>query len=173
MISPEKQLVEILRGTDEVLEEKELLGKLVKSHAEGKPLRIKFGADPSRPDLHLGHTVVINKLRMFQEFGHEILFIIGDFTARIGDPTGRSKTRPEISLEEVQAYAKTYQIQIFKVLDPQKTQVVYNGHWLDKLTTLEFVRLMASRTLQQLLAREDFSTRFSQQLPIFMHEFTY
>ncbi len=173
MISPEKQLVEILRGTDEVLEEKELLAKLVKSYTEGKPLRIKFGADPSRPDLHLGHTVVINKLRTFQELGHEILFIIGDFTARIGDPTGRSKTRPEISLEEVQAYAKTYQTQIFKVLDPAKTQVVYNGDWLDRLTPTEFIQLMASRTLQQLLAREDFSSRFSQQQPIFMHEFAY
>ncbi len=173
MISPEKQLVEILRGTDEVLEEKELLGKLVKSHTEGKPLRIKFGADPSRPDLHLGHTVVLNKLRTFQELGHEIIFIIGDFTARIGDPTGRSKTRPEISLEEVQAYAKTYQTQVFKVLDPKKTQVVYNGEWLERLSPTQFIQLMASRTLQQLLAREDFSTRFTGQQPIFMHEFLY
>ena len=173
MISPEKQLVELLRGTEEVLEEKELLGKLVKSHTDGKPLRIKFGADPSRPDLHVGHTVVINKLRTFQELGHEVLFIIGDFTARIGDPTGRSKTRPEISLEEVQAYAKTYQTQIFKILDPNKTQVVYNGDWLGQLTPTQFIQLMASRTLQQLLAREDFSTRYAQQLPIFMHEFMY
>src|SRR6476646_4016388 len=127
--TPQEQLTEIKRGTIEVLPEDELLKKLENSYEKQKPLVVKFGADPSRPDIHLGHTVVINKLRLLQDFGHEVNFLIGDFTAQIGDPTGRSKTRQQLTVEEVQKNAQTYKEQIFKILDPEKRKIVYNSEW--------------------------------------------
>ncbi|MEJ2746039.1 MAG: tyrosine--tRNA ligase, partial [bacterium] len=140
---------------------------------EKRPLRIKFGADPSAPDIHLGHTVVINKLKTFQELGHEIIFIIGDFTARIGDPSGRSKTRPQLSKEEVERNAETYTKQVFKILDPKKTGVVFNSEWLDRLTFEDIVRLASKVTVAQLLQREDYAKRYAEGTPISLHEFLY
>lgn len=172
-VPPSEQLAEIKMGCDLLVSEEELLKKLEDSYNLQKPLIVKFGADPSRPDIHLGHTVVINKLRLLQKFGHTIRFIIGDFTARIGDPTGRSKTRPQLSLEEVNQNAETYKDQIFKILDPLRTDIVYNGDWLEKLTPMDFIHLMATRTVQQQLAREDFQKRYEEQAPIFLHEFIY
>lgn len=172
-VSAEEQLAEIKMGTADIISEEELLKKLQRSYKEQKPLRVKLGADPSSPDIHLGHTVVLNKMRAFQEFGHQLIFIIGDFTARIGDPTGKNKTRPPLSAEEVLSFAKTYQDQVFKILDPEKTQVVYNSSWLEKLTPMDMVRLMASRTVQQIMVREDFSKRFANNTPVHLHEFLY
>ena len=172
-LSPDKQLKEILLGCAELVSEEELLAKLEWSYQNDQPLKVKFGADPSRPDIHLGHTVVLHKLRCFQELGHSVIFIVGDFTARIGDPTGRSKTRPELSPEEIAQNAKTYEEQVFKILDRDATRVVFNSEWLNALTPMDFVRLAATRTVQQLLAREDFQNRFQQQTPIFLHELLY
>lgn len=172
-VSAEEQLAEIKVGCAEIIAEDELLAKLKRSYSEQKPLRIKLGADPSSPDIHLGHTVVLNKLRLFQKFGHHIIFIIGDFTARIGDPTGKNKMRPPLSTEQVLSYARTYQDQIFRVLDPKLTEVVYNSHWLDVLTPMDMVRLMASRTVQQITVREDFSKRLEDNVPVHLHELLY
>ncbi len=172
-VSAEEQLAEIKVGCSEIIAEEELLSKLKRSYKEQKPLRIKLGADPSSPDIHLGHTVVLNKMRLFQKFGHHIIFIIGDFTARIGDPTGKNKMRPPLSTEQVLSYAKTYQEQIFRVLDASKTEVVYNSSWLDKLTPMDMVRLMASRTVQQILVREDFAKRMEDGVPVHLHELLY
>lgn len=171
--TPQEQLKELKRGTVEVLPEDELLKKLESSYQTGKPLVVKFGADPSRPDLHLGHTVVINKLKALQDFGHEVNFLIGDFTAQIGDPTGRSKTRPQLSEEEVKRNSITYQEQIFKILDPDKTKIVYNSSWLNPVKLTQFLQILMSTTVVQLLAREDFSERFKTEQPIFLHEFLY
>ena len=171
--TPAEQMAEIRLGASEILSEDDLFEKLKDSYHKQKPLVVKFGADPSRPDLHLGHTVVINKLKQLQDLGHEVVFIIGDFTARIGDPTGKSKTRPELTAAEVEEYAQSYQQQIFKILDPHKTRVVYNSAWLDKLTPVDIVKLLAKRTVQQLMARDDFSTRYKENSPIFLHEFIY
>src|SRR5689334_5124049 len=137
--TPAEQLKEIKRGAVEVIPEAELLKKLEESYSQLKPLVVKFGADPSRPDIHLGHTVVINKLKLLQDFGHEVNFLIGDFTAQIGDPTGRSKTRQQLSAEEVQKNAETYQEQIFKILDPSKTRVITNSSWLNPLRLSQFL----------------------------------
>ena len=172
-VSPEEQLAEIKLGSSEIIAEDELLSKLRRSYKEQKPLRIKLGADPSSPDIHLGHTVVLNKMRTFQKFGHHVVFIIGDFTARIGDPTGKNKTRPPLSEEQVMSYAKTYQDQVFKILDRDKTEVVYNSHWLDALKPMDIVKLMASRTVQQLIVREDFSKRLEDNVPVHLHELLY
>ena len=172
-VSPEKQLEELMLGVDEVISKEELLEQLKNSYTTQKPLNIKLGADPSRPDIHLGHTVVLNKLRTLQNFGHHVTFIIGDFTAMIGDPTGRNKTRPALGLEEIKKNAITYKEQVFKILDPKKTTVVFNSTWLEKLTPMDFVKLLASRTVQQLLARDDFSKRYEKNVPIFLHEFVY
>ncbi len=172
-VSAEEQLAEIKVGCAEIIAEDELLAKLKRSVKEQKPLRVKLGADPSSPDIHLGHTVVLNKLRLFQSFGHQVIFIIGDFTARIGDPTGKSKTRPPLSSEQVLNYAKTYQEQIYRILDPSRTEVVYNSHWLDKLTPMDFIRLMATRTVQQVIVRDDFSKRLDENTPIHLHELVY
>ncbi len=138
-----------------------------------KKLRIKWGADPSAPDLHLGHLVVLNKLRLLQEMGHDIIFLIGDFTAMIGDPTGKSETRKPLSKEEVRANAETYQKQVFKILDKNKTQVVYNSEWLSQLKPEEFIRLNAQMTVARMLERQDFATRFKSDQPIGLHEFLY
>lgn len=172
-VDPETQLKEIAVGVDEIISEEDLLAKLKDSYEKQKPLTVKLGADPSRPDIHLGHTVVINKLKLLQDFGHQVVFIIGDFTARIGDPTGKSKTRPQLTIEEVKENAQTYKDQIFKILNPEKTKVVFNGEWLDQLKPMDFVRLMATKTVQQLIARDDFSKRYQDQTPIFLHEFIY
>ena len=170
---PHEQLAELKRGAAEVVSDGELLGKLSKSHKENRPLRIKFGADPSRPDLHLGHTVVLNKLRQFQELGHHILFLIGDFTALIGDPSGRNEARPPLSPEAIHVNAQTYAKQVFKILDPEKTEIVYNSHWVSKLTPADFVRLTSQYTVARMIERDDFTKRYQAQTPIYLHEFIY
>jgi tyrosyl-tRNA synthetase len=169
MLSPEEQLSIIKRGTVEIIEEEEFLKKL----KEGRPLRIKAGFDPTAPDLHLGHTVLLQKLRQFQQLGHEVYFVIGDFTAMIGDPTGRSETRPPLSREEVLENAKTYEHQVFKILDPEKTNIVFNSTWLSELGTEGIIRLAGKYTVARMLERDDFSKRFKEGIPIYIHEFIY
>src|SRR5476651_75959 len=156
MKSVEEQLALIKRGAEELLVEAELIEKLKR----GQPLRIKAGFDPTAPDLHLGHTVLINKLRQFQDLGHEIIFLIGDFTGMIGDPSGKSATRPPLTQEQVEANAKTYQQQIFKILDPKKTQVVFNSTWMKQFTAADLIKLAATHTVARMLERDDFSKRF-------------
>ncbi len=169
MLSPEEQFAEIKRGTSEILLESELLTKL----RRGKPLRIKAGFDPTAPDLHLGHTVLINKMRRFQDFGHEVIFLIGDFTGLIGDPTGRNATRPPLTPDEVKANAATYQAQIFKILDPQKTTVDFNSRWMGEMTSAGLIQLAARHTVARMLERDDFSKRYKGGQPIAIHEFLY
>ncbi|MGE0527075.1 MAG: tyrosine--tRNA ligase [Bdellovibrionales bacterium] len=170
---PEEQLKEIRRGAAEIVSEAELLAKLRKSQKENRPLRIKFGADPSRPDLHIGHTVVINKLRQFQKLGHHVIFLIGDFTAMIGDPSGRNEARPPLSEAAIQANAKTYASQIFKILDPERTELAYNSTWIGKFTPADFIRLASQYTVARMLERDDFTKRFQSHTPIYIHEFLY
>ena len=165
----DEQLELIARGADEILVEKELVAKL----KEDRPLRIKAGFDPTAPDLHLGHTVLINKLRQFQDLGHEILFLIGDFTGMIGDPTGKSTTRPPLTKEDVEKNALTYQQQIFKILDKDKTQVVFNSHWMGKMSSADMIKLAASSTVARMLERDDFSKRYKNGQAIAIHEFLY
>ncbi len=165
----EEQLARIERGTSELIQRDELLQKL----REHRPLRIKAGFDPTAPDLHLGHTVLINKLRTFQELGHEVYFLIGDYTARIGDPTGKSATRPPLTSEQVAENAKTYQEQVFRILDPSKTRIVYNSHWFDAQSAADLIRLASQQTVSRLLERDDFSKRYAAQQPIALHEFLY
>jgi len=162
-------LTQLLRGADEVLLETELKKKL----EEGRPLRVKAGFDPTAPDLHLGHTVLINKLKQFQDFGHEIQFLIGDFTGMIGDPTGKSVTRKPLTHEEVIANAKTYEEQIFKILDPAKTQVMFNSAWMNAMMPADLIQLAAKHTVARMLEREDFNKRFKGGQPIAIHEFLY
>jgi len=159
----------IRRGCDELISEPELAKKL----AEGRPLRVKLGLDPTAPDLHLGHTVVINKLRDFQRLGHQVQFLIGDFTGMIGDPTGKNQTRPPLTREEIEKNAKTYQEQVFKILDPQKTQILFNSEWSDKLGAEGIIRLAARYTVARLLERDDFNKRFKSNQPIAIHELLY
>ena len=168
-MSPEEQLKLIKEGTVEIIEEEELLKKL----KEGRPLRVKAGFDPTAPDLHLGHVVLLQKLRQFQQLGHEVYFIIGDFTAMIGDPTGRNTTRPPLSREEVMENAKTYEHQVFKVLIPEKTTIVFNSSWLEELGTKGLIELCAKYTVARMLERDDFSKRFKEGIPIYIHEFIY
>ena len=167
--SVDARIALIKRGTVLCETEKELRQLL----GEGRPLRVKLGADPSAPDIHLGHTVVLNKLRAFQRLGHEVVFIIGDFTARIGDPSGRSKTRRPLSREEVERNAQTYTEQVFRILDPHRTRVVFNSEWLSALTFEDIVKLASTTTVAQLLQRDDFSTRVKSGAPISLHEFLY
>lgn len=164
-----QQLAVIKRGADELLIEAELVEKLKK----GQPLKIKAGFDPTAPDLHLGHTVLINKLRQFQELGHKVLFLIGDFTGMIGDPTGKSATRPPLTAEQVQENAKTYTEQVFKILKPEQTEVVFNSKWLTELGAAGMLKLAASHTVARMLERDDFSKRFKGNQPIAIHEFLY
>jgi len=171
MLSPEKQFEIIKRGTVEILLEKELLHKLEKSFKENRPLKIKAGFDPTAPDIHLGHTVLLEKMRQFQELGHEVIFLIGDFTGMIGDPTGKSETRKPLTREEVLKNAETYKEQIFKILDPEKTIIKFNSEWLMNLTAMDIVRLQAKQTVARMLEREDFKQRFTSHSPIGMHEF--
>lgn len=169
MKSIKQQLEIIQRGADEILLEKDLVCKL----KEGRPLRIKAGFDPTAPDLHLGHTVLINKLRQFQDLGHEVLFLIGDFTGLIGDPTGKSATRPPLSAEDVERNAETYQQQIFKILDKDKTQVVFNSEWMSNVSSVDMIKLAASSTVARMLERDDFSKRYKAGKSIAIHEFLY
>ena len=162
-------LEEIKRGSDEILVEEELKQKL----ALGRPLKIKAGFDPTAPDLHLGHTVLINKMRQFQELGHEIMFLIGDFTGMIGDPTGKNVTRKPLSKEEVATNAETYKEQIFKILDPDKTRVCFNSDWMEKFSAADMIQLAAQYTVARMLERDDFSKRYSGNQPIAIHEFLY
>jgi tyrosyl-tRNA synthetase len=165
-----KRQIEIIKeGCSELIPEAELLKKL----QQKKQLRVKWGADPSAPDIHLGHTVVIRKLRTFQELGHKVIFIIGDFTGMIGDPSGRSEGRPALSRKEVEKNAKTYRDQVFKILDPRKTEVVYNSKWLSKLTLEDIINLAGKYTVARMLERDDFIKRYTEQKPISIHEFLY
>lgn len=164
-----EQLRELQRGASELLLEAELEKKLTR----GQPLRIKAGFDPTAPDLHLGHTVLINKLRQFQQFGHEVIFLIGDFTGLIGDPTGRNATRPRLTHEDVQANARTYQEQIFKILDPARTRIEFNSKWLSNMPLPKFVEVAAHYTVARMLERDDFSKRYKSGQPISVHEFFY
>lgn len=173
IMSVAEQLATIQRGAVEVLVEKELQEKLEKAEKNNIPLRIKAGFDPTAPDLHLGHTVLLHKMRQFQELGHEICFLIGDFTGMIGDPTGKSETRKHLTREEVLKNAETYKEQVFKILDPEKTRVVFNSDWLSKLNASDMIGLSAKYTVARMLEREDFSNRFTNQLPISIHEFLY
>jgi tyrosyl-tRNA synthetase len=172
-VSPEDQLKELKRGAFEILPEEDMLKKLKKSFEKQKPLVVKFGADPSRPDIHLGHTVVLQKLKLLQDFGHEIYFLIGDYTAQIGDPTGKNKTRPILTAEEVMLNAQTYKEQVGKVLDMTKTHVVFNKDWLGKFSGLDLIQLMAKATVGAILQRDDFSKRYNNQEPIYLHEAVY
>ena len=165
----QEQIERLKRGCDELLLEAELLEKL----KQGRALRIKAGFDPTAPDLHLGHTVLLNKLRQFQQEGHEILFLIGDFTAMIGDPTGKSTTRPPLTREEVAANAQTYQEQIFRILDPERTQIVFNSQWMGALTAADMIALASRHTVARMLERDDFHKRYSEGRPIAIHEFLY
>lgn len=170
---PEEQIELIKFGAVDFISEPDFMKKLKKSYDTQKPLRIKLGADPSRPDIHIGHTVVINKLRTLQELGHHIQFLIGDFTALIGDPSGKNTTRPILTREEIEQNAKTYASQIFKILDPEKTEIVYNSHWLLKLTSIDFIKLSAQYTVARMLERDDFTKRYKANIPISIHEFMY
>ena len=168
-MSPEEQIAEYQRGAAELLIESELLKKLKR----GKALKIKAGFDPTAPDLHLGHTVLINKMRRFQDFGHEVIFLIGDFTGLIGDPTGRNATRPPLTPEDVQKNAATYQEQIFKILDPAKTRIEFNSRWMNAMNAASVIQLAAKQTVARMLERDDFSKRYRGGQPIAIHEFLY
>src|SRR6266540_2782527 len=169
----DEQLAYLRKGTTEIIREAELRAKLEKSAKRGKPLRVKLGADPTAPDIHLGHTVVIRKLRGFQELGHTAIFLIGDFTGLIGDPSGKSATRPQLTREEIEANAETYKRQIFKLLDPDKTEIRFNSEWMAKLGSDGFVRLASHVTVRQILERDDFAKRLSEEKPIALHEVLY
>lgn len=170
---PEEQLELIKFGAVDFISDADFMKKLKKSYEQKKPLKIKLGADPSRPDIHIGHTVVINKLKTLQDLGHHIQFLIGDFTALIGDPSGRNATRPILTREEIEANAKTYASQIFKILDPEKTEIVYNSNWLLKLTSIDFIKLSAQYTVARMLERDDFTKRYKANIPISLHELMY
>jgi tyrosyl-tRNA synthetase len=169
----DEQLTYLKKGSAEIIREGDLRAKLEKSRASGKPLRVKLGMDPTAPDLHLGHTVVLRKLKHFQDLGHTAIFLIGDFTGMIGDPTGRSATRPPLTREQIEENAETYKAQVFKILDPQKTVIDFNRRWFAKFTADDFIRLMAKYTVSQLLEREDFHKRFREEKPIALHELLY
>ena len=173
MKSVEEQLEIIGRGVVDLISREDLEKKLKKSIATGVPLKIKAGFDPTAPDLHLGHTVLIQKLKHFQDLGHQVLFLIGDFTGMIGDPTGKSETRKALTQDDVKRNAESYKTQIFKILDPAKTQVVFNSSWLAKLSSYDFVRLASQLTVARMLERDDFKKRFDNQQPISIHEFLY
>jgi tyrosyl-tRNA synthetase len=170
-LSEEMKLIK--RGTKEIITEEELEKKLINSKKTKKPLVIKQGFDPSAPDIHLGHTVGLRKLRHFQDLGHDVYFLIGDFTGMIGDPSGRSATRKQLTPEEVQKNAETYKEQVFKILDPEKTIVEFNSHWLGKLSFVEVIKLCSKYTVARMLERDDFANRFREQKPIGIHEFLY
>ncbi len=169
----DEQLTYLKKGAAEIIREADLRAKLEKSRATGKPLRVKLGMDPTAPDLHLGHTVVLRKLKHFQDLGHTAIFMIGDFTGMIGDPTGRSVTRPPLAREQIEQNAETYKAQVFKILDPNRTVIDFNRRWMGAFTADDFVRLTAKYTVSQLLEREDFHKRFQEEMPISVHELLY
>ena len=169
----EEQLEFLRKGAVDVIREEDLRAKLEKSQKTGKPLRVKFGADPTAPDIHLGHTVVIRKLKAFQELGHTVIFLIGDFTGLIGDPSGKSATRPALTREEIAANAETYKTQIFKLLDREKTIIEFNSRWMDKLGSEGFIRLASRTTVKQILERDDFEKRMAENRPLALHELLY
>ena len=169
MTSGKEQILEIKRGVEEILVEKDFLDRLKQS----KPLKIKVGFDPTAPDLHLGHTVIINKMRQFQEFGHEVIFLIGDFTGMIGDPSGVNETRPVLTKEQVKENARTYKNQIFKILDKDKTRIEFNSSWMNKITSAELIDIASKYTVARMLERDDFKKRFRSENPISIHEFLY
>jgi tyrosyl-tRNA synthetase len=172
-IDPKEQLKELKKGIQDLVSEEELLKKLQKSFDTKTPLRIKAGFDPSRPDLHLGHTVLMNKMRQFQRFGHHVMFLIGDFTAMIGDPTGKNEMRPPLTEQEISENAKTYARQVFKVLDEKTTEVLYNSAWFKNFSAADFIRLASKSTVARMLERDDFQRRFSNHTAIALHEFLY
>jgi tyrosyl-tRNA synthetase len=169
----DEQLAYIKKGSAEIIREADLRSRLEKSRASGKPIRVKAGFDPTAPDLHLGHTVLLRKLKHFQDLGHTVIFLIGDFTGMIGDPTGRSATRPPLSAEEIMRNAKTYMAQVWKILAQAKTEVRFNSEWFDKLKPADWIRLTAKFTVSQMLEREDFHRRFLEEKPIALHELLY
>ena len=169
MSSSKEQILEIKRGVDEILVEKDFLDRFKKN----KPLKIKVGFDPTAPDLHLGHTVIINKMRQFQKFGHEVIFLIGDFTGMIGDPSGVNETRPVLTQEQVKENASTYKNQIFKILDKDKTRIEFNSSWMNKITSAELIEIASKYTVARMLERDDFKKRFKSENPISIHEFLY
>ncbi len=169
----DEQLLSLKKGTVDLIREEDLKKKLERSAKTGKPLRVKLGLDPTAPDIHIGHTVVIRKLRAFQDLGHTVIFLIGDFTGMIGDPSGKNVTRPPLSREEINANAETYKSQMFKLLDPDKTEVRFNGEWMDKLTPADFIKLAAKTTVRQILERDDFTKRLAEEKPISLHELLY
>ena len=169
----DEQLAYIKKGAAEIIPEAELRAKLEKSRATGKPLRVKAGFDPTAPDLHLGHTVLLRKLKHFQDLGHTVIFLIGDFTGMIGDPTGRSVTRPPLSREQILANSESYKEQVFRILHPDKTEVRFNSEWFSKVTAEDFIRLASKYTVSQMLEREDFHKRFQEEKPIAVHELLY
>ncbi|QBF83886.1 tyrosine--tRNA ligase [Shewanella maritima] len=169
MAELEQVLAEIKRGTDEILLEADLIEKL----KEGRPLRVKLGADPTAPDIHLGHTVILNKLRAFQELGHEVIFLIGDFTGMVGDPSGKNSTRPPLTREQVIANAETYKEQVYKILDPQKTRIEFNSSWLEELGAAGMIRLASKQTVARMMERDDFKKRYGSGQAIAIHEFMY
>ena len=173
MLSAKEQLDIIKRGAVEIIVEEDLQKKINRSIATGRPLRVKAGFDPTAPDIHLGHTVLLNKMRQFQELGHEAIFLIGDFTGMIGDPTGKSETRKHLTKDEVAANARTYQAQIYKILDPARTTIAFNNEWMSKMTAETMIQLAAKHTVARMLEREDFKKRYQSELPISIHEFLY
>jgi len=173
MLPAQEQLDIIKRGAVEIIVEDDLLKKLEKSVGKGQPLRVKAGFDPTAPDIHLGHTVLLNKMRQFQELGHEVIFLIGDFTGMIGDPTGKSETRKHLTREEVLQNATTYQQQIYKILNPDTTRIAFNSQWMSAMTASDMIQLAAKHTVARMLEREDFKKRYESQLPISIHEFLY
>src|SRR5947209_13295316 len=169
----DEQLAYLSKGTVEIIREEDLRAKLEKSARTGVPLRVKLGADPTAPDIHLGHTVVIRKLRAFQELGHTVIFLIGDFTGLIGDPSGKSATRPQLTRRDIEANAETYKTQIFKLLDPEKTEIRFNSEWMDKFDAYDFARLASHVTVKQILERDDFEKRLAENRPLALHEVLY
>jgi tyrosyl-tRNA synthetase len=169
----DEQLAYVRKGSAEIIPEADLVAKLTASRASGKPLRVKLGVDPTAPDIHLGHTVVLRKLKHFQDLGHTAVFLIGDFTAMVGDPTGQSETRPPLTREQVNAHAKTYLDQVYKILDKEKTEIRYNSEWLDKLTSHEMIRLCAKYPLKRMLEHDDFRSRLENKQSISVHELLY
>ena len=169
----DRQIEVIKRGAVDLINEVELRKKLTRSKELKKPLRVKLGLDPTAPDLHLGHTVVLQKLKQFQELGHVVIFLIGDFTGMIGDPTGRVETRPQVSKEALLANAETYKKQVFKILDPDKTEVRFNSEWFEAMNAADMIRLCAQYTMARMMEREDFRNRYQNNLPISIHEFLY
>src|SRR5258708_1116263 len=169
----DEQLTYIKKGSAEIIRESELRSKLEKTLASGKPMRVKAGFDPTAPDLHLGHTVLLRKLKHFQDLGHTVIFLIGDFTGMIGDPTGRSATRPPLTAEELMKNAKTYMEQVFKILSPRTTEVRFNNEWFEKMKSADWIKLAARTTVSQMLEREDFHKRFQEEKAIALHELLY